>query len=57
LTKAFECFGLGTVRVRATSFPVQRTESRMVVYLPDTAADVALIAQLRERHLRRLQPA
>src|SRR3954470_19461097 len=24
-TKAFECFGLGTVRVRATGFPVQRT--------------------------------
>lgn len=50
VTKAFECFGLGTVRVRATGFPVQRTqEHRMVVYLPETAADVALIAQLRSR--------
>jgi hypothetical protein len=48
VSKAFECFGLGTVRVRATGFPVQRTaEHRMVVYLPETAADVALIAELR----------
>src|SRR4051812_26809526 len=52
--KAFECFGLGTVWVRATGFPVQRTlDSRMVVYLPETAADVALIAELRDRQERR----
>jgi transcriptional regulator with XRE-family HTH domain len=55
-TKAFECYGLGTVRVRATGFPVQRTlDLRMVVYLPETAADVALIAELRARNARRLQ--
>jgi transcriptional regulator with XRE-family HTH domain len=59
VTKAFECFGLGTVRVRATGFPVQRTlDSRMVVYLPETAADVALIAELRARRDgRQLRPA
>jgi transcriptional regulator with XRE-family HTH domain len=58
VTKAFECFGLGTVRVRATGFPVARmTESRMVVYIPETPTDVALIAQLRDRAARRLQPA
>jgi transcriptional regulator with XRE-family HTH domain len=64
MSKAFECFGLGTVRVRATGFPVARTldtrtlDTRMVVYLPETAADVALIAELRERLARRrLQPA
>ncbi|HZC69642.1 MAG TPA: helix-turn-helix transcriptional regulator [Jatrophihabitans sp.] len=57
-TKAFECFGLGTVRVRATGFPVQRAaDQRMVVYLPETAADVALIDELRDRHARRLRPA
>jgi transcriptional regulator with XRE-family HTH domain len=57
-TKAFQCFGLGTVRVRATGFPVQRTvDHRMVVYLPETAADVALIDELRLRHARRLRPA
>ena len=57
-TKAFECYGLGTVRVRATGFPVARTlDCRMVVYLPETAADVALIAELRARVARRLRPA
>jgi hypothetical protein len=55
-TKAFECYGLGTVRVRATGFPIQRTlDLRMVVYLPETATDVALIAELRARNARRLQ--
>lgn len=55
-TKAFECYGLGTVRVRATGFPVQRTlDLRMVVYLPETAADVELITELRARNARRLQ--
>jgi transcriptional regulator with XRE-family HTH domain len=58
VTKAFECFGLGTVRVRATGFPVQRTvDARMVVYLPETAADAALIDELRSRNARRLRPA
>ncbi|MDT4950481.1 MAG: hypothetical protein QOJ37_3076, partial [Pseudonocardiales bacterium] len=59
LSKAFECFGLGTVRVRATGFPLQRTpDCRMVVYLPETAADVALIQELRARNeKRRLRPA
>jgi transcriptional regulator with XRE-family HTH domain len=58
VTKAFECFGLGVVRVRATGFPVQRTtEARMVVYLPETAADIALITELRARNARRLRPA
>ncbi len=58
VAKAFECFGLGTVWVRATGFPVQRTlDQRMVVYLPETAADVALIAELRARNARRLRPA
>jgi transcriptional regulator with XRE-family HTH domain len=58
VTKAFEFYGLGTIRVRATGFPVQRTlDARMVVYLPETAADVALIAELRERAVRRLRPA
>lgn len=58
VTKAFECFGMGTVRVRATGFPVQRTaDQRMVVYLPETAADVALIEQLRELRAHRLRPA
>jgi transcriptional regulator with XRE-family HTH domain len=56
--KAFQCFGLGTVQVRATGFPVQRTlDHRMVVYLPETAADRALIEQLRERRTHRLRPA
>jgi len=59
VTKAFDCFGLGTVRVRATGFPTDRgSECRMVVYIPDTAADVALIAKLRERAARlRVRPA
>jgi hypothetical protein len=58
VTKAFECFGVGTVRVRATGFPVQRTaDQRLVVYLPDTAADAALIDELRQRHARRLRTA
>lgn len=59
LTKAFQCFGMGTVRVRTTGFPVQRSvDSRLVVYLPETAADVALIAELRGRNnARRLRPA
>jgi len=58
VTKAFECFGLGTVRVRATGFPTSRgSECRMVVYVPETPADVALIAELRERAARRLRPA
>jgi transcriptional regulator with XRE-family HTH domain len=58
VTKAFECFGVGVVRVRATAFPLQRTtEARMVVYLPETAADAALIAELRSRNNRRLRPA
>jgi len=59
VAKAFDCFGLGTVRVRGTGFPVQRTQdSRMVVYVPDTAADAALIAELRRRNAkRRLRPA
>ena len=58
VTKAFECFGLGTVRVRATGFPLQRTlDARMVVYLPETAADAALIAELRTLAARRLRPA
>jgi transcriptional regulator with XRE-family HTH domain len=58
IRKAFECFGLGTVRVRTTSFPLARTgDARLVVYLPETAADVALIAELRARMNRRLHPA
>jgi MmyB-like transcription regulator ligand binding domain len=58
MSKAFDCFGLGTVRVRATSFPLQRLlDTRMVVYLPETAADVALVAELRSRMKRRLRPA
>ena len=58
VTKAFKCFGPGTVRVRATGFPLARTvDLRMVVYIPETAADVALIAELRARVARRLQPA
>jgi transcriptional regulator with XRE-family HTH domain len=57
-TKAFECYGLGTVRVRASGFAVQRTlDLRMVVYLPESAADAAFIAELRERDARRLRPA
>jgi transcriptional regulator with XRE-family HTH domain len=59
VTKAFDCRGLGTVRVRGTGFPIQHTQdSRLVVYVPDTAADVALIAELRARNAkRRLRPA
>jgi transcriptional regulator with XRE-family HTH domain len=59
LRKAFTCFGLGTVNVRASGFPIPGTlDCRMVVYLPDSAADAALIAELRERmQQRRLQPA
>jgi transcriptional regulator with XRE-family HTH domain len=58
VTKAFDCFGLGTVRVRATGFPLQRlVDARMVVYLPESAADVALITELRSRVERRLRPA
>lgn len=57
ITKAFKCFGLGTVRVRASAFPIPRTlDCRMVVYLPESAADVALIAELRSRVQRRLRP-
>jgi transcriptional regulator with XRE-family HTH domain len=59
LTKSFTCFGLGTVQVRATGFPIPRTsEGRMVVYVPESAADVALLAELRSRVRRRqLRPA
>jgi len=59
LAKAFKCFGLGTVRVRTSSFPIAGTlDCRMVVYLPDSAADVALIDELRARvQQRRLRPA
>ena len=58
VAKAFDCFGLGTVRVRATAFPLQRRlDSKMVVYMPETAADVAMIAELRSRVHRRLRPA
>jgi transcriptional regulator with XRE-family HTH domain len=57
VTKAFDCFGVGTVRVRSTGFPVARSEARMVVYLPETAADAALIEELRSRNARRLRPA
>ncbi|MGH8960726.1 MAG: helix-turn-helix transcriptional regulator [Jatrophihabitantaceae bacterium] len=58
VAKAFNCFGLGTVRVRASGFPVPPTrDCRMVVYIPETAADVALIAELRSRVARRLKPA
>jgi hypothetical protein len=58
IVKAFSCFGLGTVRVRATGFPIQSTrDCRMVVYIPETAADTALIAELRSRVRRRLKPA
>lgn len=60
--KAFYCFGLGTVRVRGSGFPVPGTlDCRMVVYLPETAADVALIAELQHRAEaraeRQLRPA
>jgi transcriptional regulator with XRE-family HTH domain len=59
LRKSFNCFGFGVVRVRATGFPVPGTgECRMVVYLPETAADAALIADIRARVAqRRLRPA
>ncbi|HEU5005992.1 MAG TPA: helix-turn-helix transcriptional regulator [Jatrophihabitantaceae bacterium] len=58
VTKAFDCFGLGTVRVRGTGFPTSRgSECRMVVYVPETQADIALISELRERAARRLRPA
>jgi transcriptional regulator with XRE-family HTH domain len=58
ITKAFECFGLGTVRVRATSFPVPATlDLRMTVYIAESAPDTALIAELRSRLQRRLKPA
>lgn len=57
MRKSFDCFGLGTVRVRASGFPIAGTvDCRMVVYLPDTAADAALITQLRERAERQLRP-
>jgi transcriptional regulator with XRE-family HTH domain len=65
--KSFRCFGLGVVQVRASGFPISGTaECRMVVYLPDTAADAALIAEQRSRlteertrltEERRLRPA
>jgi hypothetical protein len=58
VTKAFQCFGLGTVRVRASGFaPARSVGLRMVVYIPETAADAALIDELRARVARRLQPA
>jgi transcriptional regulator with XRE-family HTH domain len=59
VSKAFECFGLGTVQVRATAFPLTHTlDCRMNVYLPETSADVALITELRARNeRRRLRPA
>ncbi|HVU92438.1 MAG TPA: helix-turn-helix transcriptional regulator [Jatrophihabitans sp.] len=58
ITKEFNCYGLGTVRVRATGFPLQHTlDARMVVYLPVTAADQALIAELRKRLDQRARPA
>jgi hypothetical protein len=42
----------------STGFLIQRSEARMVVYLPETAADAALIAELRSRHAgRRLRMA
>jgi transcriptional regulator with XRE-family HTH domain len=58
LTKSFTCFGLGTVRVRASGFPIPRTDCRMVVYVPEAAADVALLAEVRNRvRGRQLRPA
>lgn len=57
MSKAFDIVGGGTVRVRATAFPLSTHECRMVVYLPETAADVALIDELRSRTARRLRPA
>jgi transcriptional regulator with XRE-family HTH domain len=58
VTKSFSCFGLGTVRVRASGFPIPRTECRMVVYVPEAAADVALLAEVRSRVRRpQLRPA
>jgi transcriptional regulator with XRE-family HTH domain len=58
VSKAFSCFGLGTVRVRASAFPIPGTlDCRMVAYLPESAADVALIGELRTRVQRRLRPA
>jgi hypothetical protein len=58
VTKAFTIWGVGTVRVRGTGFPVPGTaECRMVVYVPHTAADAALIMSLRDRAARRTQPA
>jgi transcriptional regulator with XRE-family HTH domain len=58
VTKAFTCNDVGTVRVRATGFTIPGTlDSRMVVYLPDTAADAAAIAELRRRAQRSLRPA
>jgi transcriptional regulator with XRE-family HTH domain len=58
VTKSFTCFGLGTVRVRASGFPIPRTDYRMVVYVPEAAADIALLAELRQRmQARQLRPA
>jgi hypothetical protein len=49
---------LGTVRVRASAFPIPGTlDCRMVVHLPEAAADVAMIAELRSRVQRRVRPA
>jgi MmyB-like transcription regulator ligand binding domain len=50
MMKTFACFGLGTVHVRASEFPISGTrDCRMVVYVPHSAEDVAMIDTLRER--------
>lgn len=56
--KDFTCFDVGTVSTRTTSFAVVGApETRMVVYLPASAADAAKIETLRVRARRRLRPA
>jgi transcriptional regulator with XRE-family HTH domain len=56
--KSFQAFDLGLVNLRTTGFALTgMPESRMVVYLPLTSADVIKIDQLRARMERRLKPA
>jgi transcriptional regulator with XRE-family HTH domain len=57
--KTFRTPGLGAIDVRTSSFTVagSNSDTRMLVYLPLTAADAAKVAQLRSHLRRRLQPA
>jgi transcriptional regulator with XRE-family HTH domain len=49
-TKEFNCFGLGTFHARTTSFGIPGApDVRLIVYVPESEQDLALLAQLKDR--------